>query len=322
VSHVYQSHFRQYIEGLIAQKRALGFPYLGSRDYLRQFDQMCLNEFPDETVLTKEIGQMWGTIRDTEKRVSFQNRMAPIRELAKYMLRLGISAYIVEPMAIPDKVRRSIPHIFTDSELSAFFSAADNLEYNDRGKIRHLIVPVVFRLMYCCGLRPHEARLIKKENMDFTSKTLKIPESKGHKDRMVVMPDDISLLAQKYLSLTQEGFAENEYLFPSWRTNSFLCDRWLSQMFRLCWNTSGIKSFSGNSPTPYSFRHTFATKRLYAWLKEGKDLDAYLPYLSAYMGHAHFSHTAYYIHLVPEFFPQMAQMDLSRYAELIPEVYI
>ena len=322
MSYVYQSHFRQHIEGLVAQKHALGYPYRGSEGYLRQFDQMCLNEFEDETALTKEIGQKWGTIRDTEKRASFQNRMAPIRELAKYMLRLGINAYIVEPMTIPDKVKRPIPHIFTDSELSAFFSAADRLEYNERGKIRHLIVPVIFRLMYCCGLRPHEARLIKKESIDFPTKMLKIPESKGHKDRMVIMSDDVSRMVEKYLSLTQKRFSENEYLFPNWRVNSFFSSRWLWQMFRLCWDTSGINGFSGNRPCPYSFRHTFATKRLYAWMKEGKDLDAYLPYLSAYMGHAHFSHTAYYIHLVPEFFPQMAQMDLSRYAELIPEVDI
>jgi integrase len=305
---------------MIEQKHALGFPYRSSEDYLRQFDLMCLKEFPNETVFTREIGQRWGTIRDTEKRVSFQDRMAPIRELAKYMLRLGVNAYIVEPMAIPAAVKRSIPHIFTDSELSSFFAATDNLEYNERGKIRHLIVPVIFRLMYCCGLRPHEARLIKKENIDFLSKTLKIPESKGHKDRMVVMPNDVWPLVEKYLSLTQEKFSENEYLFPNWRVNSFFSHGWLNAMFWLCWNKSGIKGFSGNSPTPYCFRHTFATKRLYTWMKEGKDLEAYLPYLSAYMGHVHFSHTAYYIHLVPEFFPQMAQMDLSRYAELIPEV--
>lgn len=320
MNYVYQSRFKRYIEGLIEQKHALGFPYLRSEDYLRQFDIMCLNEFPNEAALTKEIGQRWGTIRDTEKRVSFQDRMAPIRELAKYMLRLGIDSYIVEPMTIPEAVKRPIPHIFTDTELTAFFAAADNLEYNERGKIRHLIVPVIFRLMYCCGLRPHEARLIKKENIDLTSKTLKIPESKGHKDRMVVMPDDISLLVEKYLSVTQEKFSENDYLFPNWRINSFFSHGWLNAMFWLCWDASGVKNFSGNHPCPYSFRHTFATKRLYAWMKEGKDLEAYLPYLSAYMGHAHFSHTAYYIHLVPEFFPQMAQMDLSRYAELIPEV--
>ena len=320
MNYIYQSNFKMYIEGFLEQKRSLGSPYNRSEDYLRQFDLMCINEFPHEAELTKEIGQRWGIARDTEQKVSFQNRLAPIRELAKYMLRLGINAYIVEPIAIPASVRRTIPHIFTDHELSLFFRAADNIEYNERGKIRHLIVPVIFRLMYCCGLRPNEARLIKKDDLDLESRTIKISNSKGHKDRIVIMSPDISQLVGKYLTATQGRFSENEYLFPNWRVNEHFSHGWLCKMFWLCWNTSGIKIFSGNTPCAYSFRHTFATKRLYAWMKEGKDLDAYLPYLSAYMGHEHFSHTAYYIHLVPEFFPQMGQMDLERFGEIIPEV--
>jgi len=320
MNYTYQSNFKQYIEGMLEQKRSLGSPYHRSEDYLRQFDLMCINEFPDETTLTKEIGQRWGMARDTEQKVSFQNRLAPIRELAKYMLRLGLNAYIVEPIAIPESVRRSIPHIFTDYELSLFFKAADNIEYNERGKIRHLIVPVIFRLMYCCGLRPNEARLIKKDGLDLVAGTIRISNSKGLKDRIVVMSSDVSHLVGKYLDATQRGFSENEYFFPNWRMSDHFSAGWLHSMFWLCWNSSGIKSYSGSTPCAYSFRHTFATKRLYAWMKEGKDLDSYLPYLSTYMGHEHFTHTAYYIHLVPEFFPQMAQMDLERFGELIPEV--
>ena len=134
----FKSHFKFHIEGLLTQKHTLGFPYRASERYLREFDTMCLNEFPGETVLTNELGQKWGTARDTEKRVSFQNRMAPIRELAKYMIRLGVPAYIIESMAIPESAKRPIPHIFTDFELTAFFAASDKLEYNERGKIRHL----------------------------------------------------------------------------------------------------------------------------------------------------------------------------------------
>jgi len=320
MNYVFKSHFATYIEGMIAQKNALGFPYRSSRDYLCEFDAMCQNEFPNETVLTKVIGEKWGTIRSTEKKVSFQNRLAPIRELVRYMIRLGIPAYVVEPLAIPESVKRPIPHIFTDCELTAFFSAADNLEYNKKGKFRHIIVPVIFRVMYCCGLRPKEVRLIKKCDIDFKAKTIHIAESKGHKDRMVVMSEDVCALVEKYLSIIPHHFDKNEYLFPNWKGKDFLSSNWLCDMFWLCWDSSGIKNFSGESPRPYDFRHTFATKRLYAWMKEGKDLDAYLPYLSEYMGHAHFEHTAYYIHLVPEFFPQMSQMDLIRYEGLLPEV--
>lgn len=32
------------------------------------------------------------------------------------------------------------------------------------------------------------------------------------------------------------------------------------------------------------------------WTEEGKDLEAWLPYLAAYMGHQKYSSTAWYVH--------------------------
>jgi integrase len=51
---------------------------------------------------------------------------------------------------------------------------------------------------------------------------------------------------------------------------------------------------------PYDLRHRFASTILQKWLTEERDFYAMLPYLRAYMGHEKFSHTAYYIHLLPE----------------------
>ena len=55
-------------------------------------------------------------------------------------------------------------------------------------------------------------------------------------------------------------------------------------------------------------------------MREGKDLNAMLPYLSAYMGHAQLSDTYYYIHLVPGLFEEMTEFDDSASNNLIPEV--
>ena len=55
-------------------------------------------------------------------------------------------------------------------------------------------------------------------------------------------------------------------------------------------------------------------------MKDGKDVTAYLPYLSAYLGHAQLSDTAYYIHLVPGIFEGMAGFDFSSRESLLPEV--
>ena len=65
----------------------------------------------------------------------------------------------------------------------------------------------------------------------------------------------------------------------------------------------------------HDLRHTFATHRLYHWMRDGKDLNAMLPYLSAYMGHAYY----YYIHLVPGLLEEMSGFAFSSSEALLPE---
>ena len=71
----------------------------------------------------------------------------------------------------------------------------------------------------------------------------------------------------------------------------------------------------------YSFRHSFATHRIYQWHKEGKNTSTLLPGLSAYMGHSKYQHTLYYLHFLPEQFSEMSGFDFERFSEIIPEVY-
>jgi hypothetical protein len=55
-------------------------------------------------------------------------------------------------------------------------------------------------------------------------------------------------------------------------------------------------------------------------MEEGRDIAAWLPYLSAFLGHEFYSSTAYYIHFVPGAFQKMSHIDMSRFEHLIPEV--
>ena len=52
-------------------------------------------------------------------------------------------------------------------------------------------------------------------------------------------------------------------------------------------------------------RHTFAVHCLQKWVEAGEDLNAKLPYLSAYMGHAGLSSTQQYLRLTAEAFPHI-----------------
>lgn len=55
------------------------------------------------------------------------------------------------------------------------------------------------------------------------------------------------------------------------------------------------------------------------WSEEGRDVHAMLPYLMRYMGHASLESTYYYIHLIPDYFPQYFALTASA-EDLIPEV--
>lgn len=314
----FSSSFKKDLEGFVAQKRAVGFPYDTAERILGVFDRFCLESYPDECLLGMDMAMHWAEKRPGEHVNTLIRRITPVRQFAKYLLSVGIDAYVI-PDGIPAKGIRYVPHVYTKDELKTFFSVLDQLSYSINSPTRHLVAPVIFRLLYCCGLRSSEVIRLKVQNVDLATGTLSILESKGHKDRIVMMSEDVLRLCQIYHQRVSVIWPERTYFFPNHRgerySNGFL---WYT--FQKCWTESNVGPISGNSPRVQDFRHSFSVNRLNRWVAEGKDLNAYLPYLSMYLGHAHLSETDYYLHLVPEFFPTLISASEQRFAHLIPEV--
>lgn len=315
--HVFHSNFKSYIKGVIEQKHAIGYSYETQSYLLRCFDRFCQKHYPHETGLTKEIVLHWSERRDNEHLKSMEGRISVVRQLAKYMNSIGLEAYII-PLGIPGKCPRYVPHIFTDSELQAFFAEVDKCKYDKRYPARHLVFPVVFRLIYCCGLRSSEARFLKVGDVDLELGIVKIWDSKG-RNRLVMMSDDVLQLCRSYNEKVNRIYPGRTCFFPNHRGMHYGSDAFI-YTFHLFWNQTGITNISGNPPRVHDFRHTFSVKRLNLWVSEGKDLNAFLPYLSTYLGHASLSETDYYLHLIPDFFPVITERTSKRFADLIPEV--
>lgn len=315
---VFISRFAGHIQQFIEQKNALGFPYDESIRILSVFDRFCISEFPDETVLNKEIFMAWAIRKDTEGNNAFRNRLMPVREFARYLNRLGEWAYVLPPDFVK-KGARHMPYIYSEEEIIIFWNVLDQIRPRGGFPIRHLVIPMIFRLIYCCGLRPVEARKLRTCDIDVTSGRINIVESKGHKDRIVMMAEDVALLCRQYHEQVSYIMPERELFFPNSHGRIYT-KKWMQKTFRIMWAKTGVPSSVENPPRIYDFRHTFATHRLYLWLREGKDVTAMLPYLSTYMGHTQLSDTYYYIHLVPELFTAMSGLDFSKYEGLLPEV--
>lgn len=316
--YTFESCFAARIEDFIAQKNALGFSYLESCRLLRDFDRFCLAYFPDVDLLTKELCLAWATKKSTEGNNTFRNRMMPVREFARYLIRNGESAYVLPPSLVR-KDTPYAPYIYTQSEILAIWNVLDDIKPRGGFPVRHFVIPAMVKLLYCCGLRPAEARRLRMEDVDLVRGRLNIIESKQHRSRIVMMTDDVTEMLVCCNSAISAVMPKRQPFFPN-SEGGFYGKRGLEKTFRQTLKKARIAGTGRRSPRLYDFRHTFATHRLYHWMREGKDLNAMLPYLSAYMGHAQLSDTYYYIHLVPGLMEEMSGIAFSSAEALLPEV--
>lgn len=308
----FHSRFALDIQAMLEFKMALGHKSSSYGWNLANFDRFCQNKFPDEFVLTKELVFAWCDEVNTENKSGY--RMHAIHELGKYLVSIGKDAFIFPSELLPSP-KAELPYIFSDDELKNFFKATDEIPHCDKSPLLEYTIPVIFRLQYGCGMRPQEVRLLKRINFDFSSNTIYISESKWCKDRRLAVTDDLMNLCRKYDAIADMIIPDRTFFFQSPTGNSYT-HGWLTAQFHRCWNQFENRNYKGFC-TPYAFRHNFATQTLMRWVEEGKDLNVYIPYLSAYMGHASFHSTYYYVHLLPK---RLSQMDFTQADGIIPEV--
>jgi integrase/recombinase XerD len=294
----FNSFFADDIESYLDFRQSIGNERDTFARRLHSFDVFCIAQYPDARLLTKEIVEAWCTLRDDEKQSTLLHRITVLKGFAKYLNSIAKSAYII-PDGYSCRRQAFVPYLYETAELKRFFSGADLLPPHKLSPYREYIAPVLFRILYCCGLRPQEVRWLKRIHVDLDDGTLFIEQSKQNKDRVVAMSADLNALCQKYDIIMQKKLPGREYFFQ----NSNGCPysaSWIQQQFFRCWRTAGISFGPGKRPRVYDFRHAYALKVLTNWMHEGQNISLLLPYLSTYMGHSSLEQTAYYIHLVPE----------------------
>lgn len=171
------------ITALVTEKRAVGYKYAAEERVLARFAAFCRVEFPGLGAPTQDSVEAWimAARRRGAKPATLQTLVAPVRQLARWLGRRGIPAYVLPTGALP-KPARYVPHIYTDAELAALFDQTDRCHYNGQVPLRHLVMPVLFRTIYACGLRASEARLLRIDDVDLTAGVLQIRNAKGGKD--------------------------------------------------------------------------------------------------------------------------------------------
>ena len=317
--YTFESGIGPYIQAFIEQKQVSGYPYHTSARILHHFDLMILNKFPETNTITKEICHEWLHIKPNEHPNWLLRRVTPIRQLGKYMNGIGVPAYVL-PGHIPNKQIKYEAHIYTEKELKAFFRAIDQCPKSLFSPTRCYVIPTLFRLLYCCGLRSSEARLLKVQDIDLSNGKIMIRKSKGWRARVVYMSEDLLEMCREYHAIMESLIPGRDVFFPNKDGNAFSSST-IGAWFHEFWDSlPEASAITGNSARVHDFRHVYSVDRLNGWVRENRDINTLYPYLSEYMGHCNYADTDYYLTLVESFYPEMESRLAHINADILPEV--
>lgn len=171
----YKSALADHMNNLLAEKRSLGFKYNDEARFMKQFDQYWLSKNYDDDLVTYDRLHDWMIKRETESNRSHNHRIAVTRQLLKYMVSIGIPAFV------PDNdihYSRPLIRVLSEEELQELFRETDAITAG-----HPVNFSLLFRLILCLGLRNSEGRFLCVNDFDFDKGVIVLHHTKGDKER-------------------------------------------------------------------------------------------------------------------------------------------
>jgi integrase/recombinase XerD len=193
----------------------------------------------------------------------------------KFLFRVTLRRHdlVAEVFSLREPVK--IPLVLSRNEVKRILLMAPSLKAR-----------VMLSLAYGCGMRAGEVVRLRVGDIDGEQKIIRIVQSKGRKDRNVMLPADILGLLRDWWTerpTSQDvGVAGPErVIFPGYR-GKHLSPRQISRLFKQAARAAGITK----RVTLHTLRHSFATHLL----ERGVDIRI----IQALLGHAKLTTTARY----------------------------
>lgn len=295
-------------------RSAMGFARVTYHYTLAPFIDWCGEEWDAEQLVTGQVVDGW-LAHHRYQSPNTQNAFVSCLRVFCRFLRFEGSGDIVPGEEYTVAAVEYQPYLFTDDELAALFDGIDSCVGRTCGRrfLPELVLPVWARLLYCCGMRPGEPPSLLRADVDLATGDVYIRQSKRHRDRHIIVSDDMRGLMERYDALSDPSRAR---FFELWDGRPY-DRRWFNGRWRAILPTCGVEWRGAEPPRPYDLRHAFCSRNIVRWMDEGRDAMRLLPALSAYVGHSELTSTLYYVHLLPERLRSSPGVDW----DLLDEVY-
>ena len=231
-----------------------------------------LKRSPD-TATPDDVRRFQLHLAETGMSICNRNRiMTGVKFLFRITLRRPDLAAEIYHLREPQK----IPQVMSQDETRRLLAVASRLK-----------VRVLLSLAYGCGLRAGEVVRLKVKHIDSAQKIIRVEQSKGRKDRNVMLSPEMLDLLRQWWKTRRRGFdsttpVAERWLFPGQRPGKPMTTRQLSHLFQEAADAAGIKK----SVTLHALRHSFATHLL----ERGTDIRI----IQALLGHDKLDTTARY----------------------------
>jgi integrase/recombinase XerD len=306
------------IRKYIAEKRGIGLQYNSESKRLANFDRFTSNFSCNKDTLSKEVVTAWISKRDNECFASQNLRMKLMRQFGFFMQRCGYEAYILPDLPKRKNSSSFAPYIYSDEEIERIFAYVDCWKATPQSPKGYIVYPVLFRVLYCCGLRISEIRLLKVCDVDLENGVLNIQGAKFERDRKVPMSSSVTALCRTYFKKMHQFSNDDDIYFPNAYGTHFGSTTIYYVFRKLLWKSGISHGGKGKGPRIHDFRHTFAVHCLRNWVQNGSDISSALPYLSAYLGHVGLKESQQYLKLTVDLYPEINSALENKIGHIIP----
>lgn len=294
ISNTISKLLQEYLE----YKHSLGFKLMGEGYVLNRFARYTLSRGYDGS-LTMDIVLDWIASEGGSDKTKGR-RLEAIRPFSKYIAAFDTSVQSIEERVFRNTHDRPKPYIYSEKEVGILLEECDNL-YSPDG-IRAYSMKTIIGLLWSTGMRPSEPLKLCTKDVDFIHSTILIRENKFSKDRIIPVADTVIQNLSLYKAWIESRIGPLKLDSPFfYTTHRKPLDEGASRYaFGLIRDSINAQPEGYTNVRLYDFRHTFATRTIIRWFKQGIDVNSKLYILSAYLGHVHPRDTYWYLSATPE----------------------
>jgi len=310
--------FAPMCEAFVKQRRALGASYNGQIWVLRRFDNLAKNFDIQDFTITRELAGAWMEKSPNESGSYHSVRLYTIWHFADFLVQQGCDSYWRR-----FKLRKNsthVPYVFTKDELRQIFAALDKMEHSPCSPQKHIMFPVLYRMLYGCGLRISDALHLTLGDVNLGNQMLHIQSGKNDKERLVPMSNSLTCYCSRLIKELHSDHDKSHMLFFNRDGKPYGVSNIQKHFRTLLWDVGIPYCGRDLGPRLHDLRHTFVCHRLNDWAKSGFDLMTGLPVLSKYLGHENIAGTQWYLKLTAEAYPDILEKMNALTSHVFPEV--